>query len=57
MARFEVKFRYKSTGTTNRGGINTITFTADSSYDARNQVISSHSNGNGITIVSVVRKS
>ena len=57
MARFEVKFIYKSTGTTNRGGINTITVTADSSYDARNQVISSHSNGNGITIVSVVRKS
>ncbi|MDU2182120.1 MAG: hypothetical protein E7E36_07890 [Veillonella sp.] len=56
MARFQVKFRYKSTGTTNRGGITSTTVTAASSYDARNQVISSHSHGNGITIVSVVRK-
>lgn len=56
MTRFEVKFRYKSTGTTNRGGINSTTVTASSSYDARNQVIASHSMGNGITIVSVVKK-
>lgn len=56
MARFQVKFRYKSTGTTNRGGITSTTVTAGSSYDTRNQVISSHSHGNGITIVSVVRK-
>lgn len=56
MARFEVKFRYKTTSSTSRGGINSTTVSASNASDARNQVISTHSSGNGVSIISVVRK-
>lgn len=54
--RYEVKFRYKSTSTTSRASVSTTWVNASSSSDARNQVIASHSSGNGITIISVVKK-
>lgn len=55
-SRYIVRFRYKTKSTTSRGSINSSTVTASSIAEARQQVIASHSNGDGITVISVVKK-
>lgn len=57
MGRYEVKFRYNSDSKTSRNGVNSTLVTATSSVEARNQVKATRSMGNGITIISVVKKS
>lgn len=54
--RYEVRFRYKTTSKTSRGSVSSTMVNASSASDARNQVIASHSSGNGITVISVVKK-
>lgn len=55
--RFEVSFRYNTPGsTTSRSSISKTTVNADRASDARNKVISSRSSGNGIKVISVVKK-
>ena len=55
--RFEVKFRYNTPSSkTSRASISSTSVSASSLSEARNKVVSSRSSGNGIKVISVVKK-
>ena len=55
--RFEVKFRYNTRSSkTSRASISSTSVSASSLAEARNKVVASRSSGNGIKVISVVKK-
>ena len=55
--RFEVKFRYNTPSSkTSRASISSTSVSASSLSEARNKVASSRGSGNGIKVISVVKK-
>lgn len=55
--RFEVKFRYNTPSSkTSRASISSTSVSASSLSEARDKVVYSRSSGNGIKVISVVKK-